>query len=281
MLQEVKKYKVFTDDFNQGNAATVVAYRGWHDAEMLEIARDSGTPVTVFVQFSNEQAENTVLRYFSSEKEMAFCGHGTLAAGAFILQQYERNPIQVVSGSGTPIVISKSPQGHFYFKTSRVSRLDMKPDKIEVAYMLGVNPEIILDDIPFCVASIGSPKLFVPLRHLTALDEVIPNFEQIRAWSEKYGVNGVYVYTFQETVKRNQDDKAVYINARGFNPLFGIPEDAATGVAAGALGDLLFQAGGLSEYVIQQGKHVGAKSEISVKIKTGSVEIGGSVLNLI
>lgn len=277
MTQDVNVYKVFTDDSSRGNPAAVVEYRGWPDAKLLEIARNSGAPVTVFVQFSSDQEKDAVLRFFSSEQEMTFCGHGTLAAGAFMLQQYERDRLQVVCGSGTPIVIAKSPQGHYYFKTERARRLAMIPDRIEVAHMLGRDPGDILDNAPFCAASIGSPKLLVPLRHLNALDEMKPKFEKIKEWSGKYRINGVYAYAFHEPEEKAPDHGAVYIHARGFNPLFGIPEDAATGVAAGALGDLLFQGGGPSAYVISQGKHVGAESEIRVEVKAESVEIGGFV----
>lgn len=281
MTQDVNIYKVFTDDSNQGNTAAVVEYRGWPDAKLLEIARNSGAPVTVFVQFNSDLEHDAVLRYFSREQEMIFCGHGTLAAGAFMMQRHERDRLQVVSASGTPIFMGKSPQGHYYFKTERAHRLDIIPDRIEVAHMLGINPEDISDDAPFCAASIGSPKLLVPLYHLNALDEMLPKFEEIKKWSGKHRLNGVYAYVFREPGEKDPDYGAVYIHARGFNPLFGIREDAATGVAAGALGDLLSQAGGPSAYVILQGKHVGAESEIRVQVKAESVEIGGSVLHLI
>lgn len=281
MTQVIKVYKVFTDDLSQGNAAAVVQHNGEHDEELLEIAGGSGAPVTVFVQWSSGQERDAVLRYFSKEKEMAFCGHGTLAAGAFMLQQCERNRIHASSGTGTPIDIRKSPQGHYYFRTERARRLDLAPDKIEAAHMLGVEPEDISKDAPFCAASIGSPKLLVPLRHFSVLDGMAPDFEKIKDWSEKHRINGVYAYAYPEPTGKGPDSAAACIHARGFNPLFGIAEDAATGVAAGALADLLYREGGPAAYTIRQGKHVGAESEIRVEVKEENVEIGGSVLHLI
>ncbi|GIP57062.1 PhzF family phenazine biosynthesis protein [Paenibacillus woosongensis] len=280
MAQDVHTYKVFTDDASQGNAAAVIEYGGWSDAELLELARRSGAPVTVFVQFGSAQERDAVLRYFSTEKEMTFCGHGTLAAGAYMIQQCQLDRLQVITGSGTPIVITKSPQGHYYFKTERARRLDMIPDLIEIAHMLGVEPGDISEQAPFGAASIGSPKLLVPLCHLTHLDAMAPKFEEIEEWSRRHRVNGVYAYAIQQTKEEAKDAGALYVHARGFNPLFGILEDAATGVAAGALGDLLFQEGGPSKYVFVQGKHVGAESEIRVMVTAESVEIGGSVLHL-
>ncbi|GAA0133596.1 PhzF family phenazine biosynthesis protein [Paenibacillus sp. YSY-4.3] len=280
MTKDINIYKVFTDDISQGNAAAVMEYSGWSDAELLELARHSGAPVTVFVQNSSDPEQDAVLRYFSSEKEMTFCGHGTLAAGAFMLQQCQLDRLQVTSWSGTPIVITKSPQGHYYFKTERARNLDTTLNRAEIAHMLGIKPEVISDHAPFIATSIGSPKLLVPLRHLTDLDEMAPKFEEIKEWSRKHCVNGVYAYAFQAAKEMTPESGSVYVHARGFNPLFGISEDAATGVAAGALGDLLFQAGGPSTYVFKQGKHVGAESEIRVIVRAESVEIGGSVLHL-
>lgn len=205
MAQDVHTYRVFTDDASQGNAAAVIEYDGWSDAELLELARRSGAPVTVFVQFGSAQERDAVLRYFSTEKEMTFCGHGTLAAGAYMMQQCQFDRLQVITGSGTPIVITKSPQGHYYFKTERVRRLDMIPDRIEIAHMLGVEPGVIISDhAPFGAASIGSPKLLVPLCHLTDLDAMAPKFEEIKEWSRKHRVNGVYAYAFSKRKRRRR-----------------------------------------------------------------------------
>ena len=57
----------------------------------------------------------------------------------------------------------------------------------------------ISTDFPMTVASVGSPKLFVPLRSEEALEKLHPNFDIIKQWSLDNRINGLYVYTPEPT----------------------------------------------------------------------------------
>lgn len=278
MTVNVDVFKVFTSSPDEGNSAGVIAYNGETTEEMLDLAKCSGTSITVFVHISKDQAEAASLRYFSHEKELAFCGHGTLAAGAFLMNKLQKDALQVTYGSASRLEISKSSDGSIYFRTQRGETLELIPDKNEVASMLGVQPDYISMEAPFCVGTIGSPKLMVPFRTPKEVDRIIRDDEKIKKWSEDHKVNGVYVYSFMEG--ESESSTPVQIYARGFNPLFGIAEDAATGVAAGALGDILARTGSAASFIFHQGKHVNAASEIRVEIKPQHVEIGGQAVFL-
>jgi len=77
---------------------------------------------------------------------------------------------------------------------------------------------------------------------------------------------------------------------RNFAPLFGIPEESATGTSNGALGCYLFKYGKISgdqarNIVIEQGYSLKKPSEIFVSLRVKETEIvevkvGGKALNL-
>ncbi len=72
-----------------------------------------------------------------------------------------------------------------------------------------------------CVASIGSPKLLIPIKQLDILATLNPKFDFIKKWSIENGINGLYVYSADVNNKNHN-----YV-ARGFNPKGGKNEDAA------------------------------------------------------
>jgi len=93
----------------------------------------------------------------------------------------------------------------------------------------------------------------VPIHSLEQLSNLKPNFDKIKKWSITNQVNGLYVYT-KETYNSGLD-----FHARGFNPMTGLNEDAATGVAAAALSIVMRKS-----LTIEQGYFIGAPCVIDV-----------------
>jgi trans-2,3-dihydro-3-hydroxyanthranilate isomerase len=83
------------------------------------------------------------------------------------------------------------------------------------------------------------------------------------------------------------------VRCRMFAPGLGVPEDPATGSAAGALGAYLVRHGvvtpqeGRAEIVIHQGEEIGRPSIIYVEVRTGpdgaitTVRVGGEAVTII
>ena len=66
------------------------------------------------------------------------------------------------------------------------------------------------------------------------------------------------------------------LDVRMFAPLAGVPEDAATGSAAAALGAFLHQLDpARTRFTLFQGRHIGRPSEIAVEIRPDGVWLGG------
>src|SRR3990167_3802333 len=221
-----------TDQVNSGNPAAVVTNFSGSDVDRLALAKKLGSPVTVFI--SDVHADRPVLQFFYPDTRMPLCIHGTLASAKVILEWRNTDQLICLTEAGEPLVIKKNNEKNFQVE---VSSRDIGAYIVNVENflsMLNLNyVNYIDDDLPFCVASVGSPKLLVPLNSLKCLSELQPNFELIKNWSIENNINGLYVYT-NETINSSAD-----FHARGFNPKTGHNEDAATGVAAAALSSVL------------------------------------------
>lgn len=111
------------------------------------------------------------------------------------------------------------------------------------------------------VASVGSPKLLVEVPDAAILHGLRPDLEAITAWGKETGINGIYAWC------RLADGR---FEGRNFNHLDPLLEDAATGVAAGALTSLFGQ--GL---VLLQGRATGQACLIETRADDGAILVGG------
>jgi trans-2,3-dihydro-3-hydroxyanthranilate isomerase len=155
-------------------------------------------------------------------------------------------------------------------------------DAEEVAAALGCP----LDQSPSAqVWSTGVPQLMVRARDLAALEAMRPDHDALRLLGERDGWIGVSVY-----VLPGEPQERLRLRVRHFAPLVGVPEDPATGSAAGALGACLAAAGmtgpdGDLEMFVTQGVELGRPGEIAVRVVCADgtpsrVQVGGRVVPL-
>ncbi|TLY46922.1 MAG: PhzF family phenazine biosynthesis protein [Gammaproteobacteria bacterium] len=142
-----------------------------------------------------------------------------------------------------------------------------------VSRLLAIDKASIDTYLPCAIASIGSPKLLVPVINRSILFNMTPNLDLISQWCKKYSLNGFYVYS-KDTESPNSD----YIG-RNFNPLFSHQEDIATGVAAEALGFILNLKKNNKKrtFIIEQGANLNQPSQIYIAISTQKITIKGEV----
>lgn len=204
-----------TNQKGSGNPATVVTNFSGTDFDRLSFAKKSGSPVTVFI--SNVDANEPVLNFFYPEAKMPLCLHGALAAASILLEQRNSEHLIFLTEAGKKLHIKKSGERRLQVHVSLQSIEEHKINESAVLKMLNLNnTDHINSHFPFCVASIGSPKLLVPLNSLKCISELNPNYKLIKNWSVENNINGLYVYTTETTI-----DSADF-HARGFNPKTGI-----------------------------------------------------------
>ncbi len=216
-----------TQDKNSGNPAAVVSGATMNQSEKQHLAKKLNTPVTVFL--SESQNDHFHLEFFYPDTEMPLCLHGTIAA-AFVLFKNTTSKNLTCITKNKAELLARQEKDIIQIRVSTSQTPTIHPDKIKIVEMLNLNSiDEIENTLPLTVSSVGSPKLLVPLVSFASLAALKPDFNLIAQWSCDHKINGLYVYT--KDTQHNFFD----FYARGFNPKTGHNEDAATGVAAGAL----------------------------------------------
>lgn len=264
---------VFTDRPLAGNQLCVVPDPlDLPDGVMQAITREIGFSETTFVTWLGEDRYG--LRIFMPTGELAFAGHPTLGT-AFVLvsEGLVRSPLtQVVAAGDIPVDVDVDAE------RARMRHLPptYEPpieDRALAASTVGLSVEDLDPGLPVQIVSTGSPQVIVPLRSLAAVSAARPDHAQIEAMIERYGSDSVYLFHAERGRAR----------ARLFMPSSLLPEDAATGSAAGPLGAYLAEHGRLrpGRLTVSQGVEMGRPSTILVDVAEGPdgwvVEISGGV----
>ena len=284
---------VFTSQPFGGNPVAVFPDAdGLTDDELQQIAREMNLSETVFVFQPTDPAAVARLRIFTPTQEIPFAGHPVLGT-FYVLAQLGRIAIQ------EPVthVTQECNIGLFavelHAEQGRVVRVVMsqpKPEFLEpvkavdevysVGRALGLpKPGVVETKWELQVVSTGLPVLIVPVRTLTAVRSIIPDASAITAVCERFGANGIMVFT-TVTV-----ESFTSVHARMFAPKIGILEDPATGSAAGALGAYLVhhgivEVGPTTEILVEQGYEIDRPSRILVQVESDDdviqgVQVGG------
>lgn len=257
--------KVFTKDPSKGNPAFVVSLKHiLTEQEAKQIAK-TNKALTVFIYNNDGYKE---IRFFTAKKELPFCGHGLIAASYYLMSNNDRELKLIVNKK--EITIIKNENGFIQFGAGCLIIDNRQINLQEILDFLNI-PEFAIDvDYPLTIASIGSPKLLVPVKNLKYLQDISPDFQKISKWSAYNQVNGMYVYT-KDTLSSTSD-----FHTRSFNPLFGIDEDIATGVAAGALCGVIHHKFNKKNLIIEQGHNLNHDCRISTFIDIkGDIQVGG------
>jgi PhzF family phenazine biosynthesis protein len=208
--------------------------------QMQEIARELAGCVSEVV-FVYPEEEMTALRFFSSEREVAFCGHGTIAA---MYDLIKNNPsllldpvISIRIGGREVLVRNEIPAKDSVFVSAPppvTTGTDLDTDTVAAA--LRIPPGEIADPVGISVISAGLVTLVVPLRSLATLFSIRPDPQNLREFCLSHGIEIVLIHT-SETVT-----PVASYRTRVFAPVFGYLEDPATGSGNAAFGYYLLAA---------------------------------------
>jgi PhzF family phenazine biosynthesis protein len=154
-------------------------------------------------------------------------------------------------------------------------------DKETIAKSLNISPNELVEDLPVEIVSTGLKDIIVPVKSLTAINAIKPNFAEVAAIAKAHGAIGYHIFT-AETINGNA------AHCRNLAPLYGIDEEAATGSASGALACYLYKYGIVavpSKVAFEQGYTMKKPSEITVELSLASngeirVMVGGSAAEI-
>jgi trans-2,3-dihydro-3-hydroxyanthranilate isomerase len=294
---------VFTDRAFYGNPLAVFPEaKGLTDEEMQKIAREMNLSETVFVLSSQEENALRRLRIFTPARELPMAGHPVVGtwnalARAGIVPVPEGGsgwtrisqelsigvlPVDIEFKDGEPAQVVMT-QGKFETHGEVTEAFE----RAEIERALGLATEDIDERLPIEVVSTGFPILVVPVRTLAALSRCRVNAALLSEAYTRAGASLCYAFT-----RETREGSPSQAHARSFVPDAGIPEDPATGGAAGPLAAYLVNHDALAiepddgvfRFRIEQGDFMERPSRINVEVKGGRgaaiehVRVGGSAV---
>jgi len=264
----------FTFNGKGGNPAGVVFdAEDLTAAQMQKIASQVGYSETAFV-LPDPECDFHV-RFFTPTSEVDFCGHATLATFSELFSQgvIQAGLYNQRTKAGI-LNVAVSPDG-FVEMDQQLPVFGGELDVFEVAEALGIPAEVITNTgLPVEVISTGLADAIIPVMPGT-LDDIYPDNSVLAEFCRARQLVGVHLFELCSWA----DFTA---RCRNFAPLFGIPEESATGSASGALACYLAQHRPFLgyQYEFEQGRAMNRSSLLSASIlqQSGCIEavkVGG------
>lgn len=281
----------FAERAYHGNPAGVVLEAdGLSDEQMQRIAAEVHVSETAFISRLSDLHRPALVRWFTPQAEVGFCGHATLAA-AHTLQQAGHLPgfltrpdatLALDSAAGELRLRPESLPEPFDTPLWWLSMPEpgLKPDNtnpMRTCELLGIT----VDDLEPALPPMRSrdDDLIYFVQTWSLLMDMKPRFDELADWSQRTGIRGFCVAT------TNTLTPAVNVHSRFFAPSVGINEDPVTGSVHGPLATYLVinglvgDAGGRSALLCAQGRPGGRGGLVRALVHaTGrgyQVSIGG------
>jgi PhzF family phenazine biosynthesis protein len=266
-VPEVLRYAAFTEDPSAGNPAGVVLDAGGLcRAEMLATAAEVAYSETAFVT-ADDGDGNLVVRYFSPEDEVAFCGHATIAAAVAHAQRHGLGRLRLTTAAGlVEVEVRDSAHGRIATLTSVTPHTTAvsEDDVAEALAALHWSAADLDPAFPSRVAYAGAHHLVLAAATPERLANLDYDFDRLLALMTRRDWTTLQlVYRVEPAVFR----------ARNPFPPGGIVEDPATGAAAAALGGYLRELEFVEPPVritVYQGAELGRPGVLIVDIPAGS-----------
>ena len=230
---------VFTNRRFGGNPLAVVRDgAGLDGAQMQSIAAEFNLAETTFVLPPHDSAHTAAVRIFTPRAEVPFAGHPNIGT-AFVLATFGgeaiREPLMFEEKAGlVRLDLRREGAAIVGARLAAPQPLDRREDvpaEVAAAACGLAAADVASDNHRPCIVSCGMPFVCVELGTRRALSAARP---QAHVFSEHVPADratGILLYV----PGRDGAD----IEARMFAPLYGVPEDPATGSANVALAGLL------------------------------------------
>jgi len=269
---------VFAEEKFAGNQLAVV--RGGAalpDARLQKIALEMNYSETTFVLSEEETEGGYDVRIFTPGDEIPFAGHPILGTAYVIQQEILASPVERITlklKAGEISVIF----GEVLWMRQLQPTFGTILDSALFARILNLETADLDDRTPVQEVFTGLPALIVPLRDLDALRRCKVDWERYTEVADP----GKNLYVF---CPEPHDEGPGDLSARMFANDLGVPEDPATGSAAGCLAAYLLEHSYLGtdsvDVRVEQGYEIGRPSLLYLRAARDgheiSVDVGGKV----
>ena len=262
---------VFTDRPLEGNQLAVFTDARGLDEELLQpLARELKFSETVFVYPAADDG-HARMRIFTPAHEVPFAGHPTLGTAFVLGGPLQLDEIRLETGAGTvPVQLEREGARIVFGAMSQpIPTVEPYADAAGLLAALGVDRS----ELPVEVYDNGLRQVYVCLESREAVAALRPDLNLLL---ELPGVLGTNAFAGEGTAWKT----------RMFAPGGGVPEDPATGSAAGPLAVHLLRHGRLesgTQIEIAQGAEIDRPSTLYARVhgtpdQIERVEVGGSAV---
>jgi trans-2,3-dihydro-3-hydroxyanthranilate isomerase len=267
---------VFTDRPLAGNQLAVFEEAPDIPETLLQpLAKEIGFAETVFL-YPAKEGNEARMRIFTPENEIPFAGHPTLGAATVVAHRLGKDRVVLETGRGpVPVRIERT--------IGRASQGAM--DQPIPSFALYAHENALLralgaqhSRLPVTVYDNGIPHVYVLLDHPDEVAALQPDLAALTRLAQE---SGAPIVGFNVFAGADAEWKT-----RMFAPADGIPEDPATGSAAGPLALHLARHGLIpwsTQIHITQGEEIGRPSSLFAMVVGSAdhverIEVSGSVV---
>ena len=257
---------VFGESSLTGNPLAVVDLTDRPDLAdetwLAAVAREFNQAETTFVLPGGDGADRVLRSFTMGGVEVYGAGHNALGAWWWLLDSGrvavpDRPLVQRIGGRDLHVLVG---QDGWLAMRQEPASFGGTASAAEVAAPLGLSAADLVDDPAPRVVDTGAGHLMVLAGTREAVSAAAPDPAALVALTRSVGAEGVYVAW-------PAPDGSVH--TRFFNPGVGLPEDSATGTAAGPLAAYLSRAGRLAagrDLLVHQGEDMGRPSTLRVAL---------------
>lgn len=267
----------FTDRPFGGNSAGVVLLgeEAFPDESlMIKVAAELRYSETAFVR--RLSATEYHLRYFTPKAEVELCGHATIATFSLL------HSLGIAEGECR----CRTLAGDICIEVGKKVLMQMSAPRIvktiadiaPIYKALGINGYI--PSLPVQVAYTGLEDIMIPIQDVEALNALHPDMEAVAALTEKHKAVSFHCFALPTQTFKQSGNQTIIAHVRDFAPLYGIPEESATGTANAALTHYLSTLGvipAMGDFSYMQGEAMGRPSSVATRISAdGTIYVGGT-----
>ncbi|MFC9325131.1 PhzF family phenazine biosynthesis protein [Kitasatospora sp. NPDC057015] len=226
-----------------------------------------GTSHAVFLSDDRDRADSggrdrpeISARFFTAKGELPACGHGTVAALAFLAERADGREYRAtlrVSGRRTAgRAVREASSVEVAFEVGPVALRE--PTAGELALIL---PALRIPTAALapgvCIATLGRPRLIIPVTTRSALAVLDPAPERLSAACDRLGLLGCFVHSPMAATGR--------VAARMFAPSIGVPEDIANANSSACLAAHLVARQGVTGIAVDMGDAISSPSTVTAR----------------
>ena len=275
-----RKIDAFTSGESTGNPAACIYLEGNEKLspdDMLAVAKQHKGFVSEVV-FCRGEGEGFHLTYYSSECEVDFCGHGTIACMYSLISERDellsRDEISIATNRKGALTVYNevASRDAVFIMAPKPLYIGTTLDGATIADALGAPVVAPSPERPIDLIDAGLRTLIVPVSSLQNEIDLFPDEKSLKKFCLANDIDIILIYSLEVENKTNK------AHTRVFAPKFGYLEDPATGSGNSAFGYYMLKNNlwGGESISLEQGGRDRVFNRVMLGTRGGLVLFGGS-----